>query len=309
MIKNPPEPSLPDLHAFLAAARTLHFTRAARSLNVAQPTLSLAIRRLEKSLGVPLFDRIGRSVRLTTAGHAYRTHAAAALANLERAKAAVTDLTSLQSGALRVGVTHILAANLLPQTLAAFHKKYPNVTLHAERLTSANVEQRLLSDAPDNSPHNAPLDLGITFTPPSSPDLLFEKLFTEKVVLALPRSHPLATQKSLPFKKLANLPLALTTPDFATRRLLESTAAAQKIPLHIAMEFNDIPLLLATAPAANLPTLIARHALPKNSPLVLIPLTHPALTHTAHLLWHRDRHRSTAARTFTALLHTHLHPA
>lgn len=291
-------PTTSDLHAFLAAARTLHFTKAARSLHIAQPTLSLAIRRLEKSLGTPLFNRVGRSVQLTPAGHAYREEAAAALAHLTRAKAALADLHNLQSGSLRVGVTHILAASLLPSALAAFHKKYPRISLHAERLTSANVEKRLL----DDSAENPPLDLGITFSPPASPDLLAEKLFTEKVVLALPRTHPLAKKTSLPFRQLTDLPLALTTPDFATRRLLESTAAGLNIRLHVAMEFNDIPLLLATAPAAGLPTLIARHALPKNTPLTFIPIIAPTLTHTAHLLWHRDRHRSTAARTFTTLL-------
>jgi LysR family cyn operon transcriptional activator len=293
-----PDPSISDIQAFLSAARALHFTRAAESLHIAQPTLSLAIRRLEKSLGTPLFNRVGRSVQLTPAGHAYRQAAAAALAQLTRARDALADLANLQSGTLRVGVTHILAVSLLPSALAAFHKRYPRIVLHAERLTSANVEKRLLDDAPDNPP----LDLGITFSPPASPDLLAEQLFTEKVVLALPPRHPFASKKSLAFKMLANLPLALTTPDFATRRLLESTAAAQNIPLQIAMEFNDIPLLLATAPAAGLPTLIARHALPKNTPLTFIPIIAPTLTHTAHLLWHRDRHRSTAARTFTTLL-------
>ncbi|HVX83867.1 MAG TPA: LysR substrate-binding domain-containing protein [Phycisphaerae bacterium] len=292
-------PSIPDLQAFLAAARTLHFTRAAESLHIAQPTLSLAIRRLEKSLGIPLFDRVGRSVRLTTAGEAFRTHAAAALATLTRARLAVSDLTSLHAGSLRVGVTHILAASLLPQTLAAFHKKYPRVALHAELLTSANVQRRLLED----SPSHPPLDLGITFSPPTAPELLAQQLFTETVILALRPRHPLARKKSLPFRHLANLPLALTTHDFATRRLLESTAAARKMPLHIAMEFNDIPLLLATAPRAGLPILIARRAIvPHNPRLTLLPITHPTLTHTAHLLWHRDRHRTTAARTFTEML-------
>ncbi|HVS72986.1 MAG TPA: LysR substrate-binding domain-containing protein [Phycisphaerae bacterium] len=292
-------PSIPDLQAFLAAARTLHFTKAAASLHIAQPTLSLAIRRLEKSLGVPLFNRVGRSVRLTTAGEAMRSHAAGALATLRRARLAVSDLSALHAGSLRVGVTHILAASLLPGALAEFHRKYPGVALHAELLTSANVQRRLLED----SAERPALDLGITFSPPSAPELFAQQLFTETVILAAPRRHALAKKKSLPLRQLANVPLALTTQDFATRRLLESTAAARKIPLRIVMEFNDIPLLLATAPRAGLPMVIARRAITSHHPsLALIPLTHPTLTHSAQLLWHRDRHRTTAARTFTEML-------
>jgi LysR family cyn operon transcriptional activator len=290
------ETSLSDVQCFLAAARTLHFTRAARALGVAQPTLSLAIRRLEKSVGVPLFDRVGRQVRLTTAGEVYREQAAAAVGHLSRARRAVADLAGLRGGTLAVGVTHILAASLLPRALAAFHREHPGVALHAERLTSADVERRLLGELP--------LDLGITFTKPSSEELLAEELFTEKVVVAAPAGHVFARKKAVAFKELAGAPLALTTRDFATRRLVEATAAERGVRLEVGMEFNDVGLLLATVAAAGLATVVARRAVEAQgrTGLRLVPLVGPALSHRAHLLWHRDRYRTAAARRFAEVL-------
>ena len=83
---------------FLAAADALHFTRAAETLNVSQPTLSLQIQELERELGAPLFDRVGRSVRLTAAGAVFRRHAARALQEAEMGREAVADLLGLRGG-------------------------------------------------------------------------------------------------------------------------------------------------------------------------------------------------------------------
>src|SRR4051812_44212287 len=93
---------LRHLRYFLAVADALHFTRAAEALGVAQPTLSLQIRELERELGTPLFDRIGRSVRLTAAGVLFRQHAARALREVEVGRGAVADLQGLRRGTLRV---------------------------------------------------------------------------------------------------------------------------------------------------------------------------------------------------------------
>ena len=93
---------LRHLRHFVAAAEHLHFTRAAEALGVSQPTLSLQIRELERELKVPLFDRIGRSVRLTEAGEVFRRHAIRALREVESGQGAVGDLLGVR-GKLRVG--------------------------------------------------------------------------------------------------------------------------------------------------------------------------------------------------------------
>src|SRR3954451_20384608 len=87
---------LRHLRYFLAVADALHFTRAAEALHVSQPTLSLQIMELERMLGAPLFDRTGRTVRLTEAGEVFRRHAIGALREVETGRAAVSDLIGLR---------------------------------------------------------------------------------------------------------------------------------------------------------------------------------------------------------------------
>lgn len=284
---------LAHVRAFLAAADALHFTRAAATLGIAQPTLSLQIRQLEADVGVPLFDRVGRGVRLTAAGEELRVRARTALGLLESARDAMADLAGARAGTLRVGATHILATWLLPDVIARFHKAYSGVKLVIEKLTSRQVEQRLLAGN---------LELGVTFSPPRAPEALAQSLFTERVVVALPAGHPLARRRSLDLARLATVPLLLTTPDFATRRLLEEAAERRGVRLQVAMELNDIDLLLALVRAGAGATVLAKRALGKSPRVALVPLANPALAHTATLVWHRDRYRTAAARAFAALL-------
>jgi LysR family cyn operon transcriptional activator len=294
---------LQQLTYFLAAADALHFTRAAHSLGISQPALSLAIQQLERELQTPLFDRIGRSVQLTAAGILFRERAAGLLQHLADARQEVLDLQGLGgrgAGLLRIGITHIFAASLLPGVLARFHHRFPGVFLAVEKLSSAGVEQQLLAGR---------LDLGITFSPPDAVELLPERLFEEPVVLALPAGHPRAGQlgASVPFDKLGELRLALTTAEFATRQLLTSLAARRGLQLQVAMEFNDIDLLLGTLARtdanANLATVLARRAIGAHAPhFVRLPIVQPGLSHGAYLLWHRDRHRPAAARELAQMI-------
>jgi LysR family cyn operon transcriptional activator len=187
----------------------------------------------------------------------------------------------------------------MPGVLADFHGRYPGVTVAVEKLTSRAVEAALLAGR---------LDVGVTFAPPAAAELLPEKLFDERIVLAVPRGHRLARDAGpAPFAALADLPLALTTPEFATRQLLDATAAAARVRLRVALEFNDIDLLLMTLarlpPKADLATVLARRAVRGHAAAVVLrPIVSPALTRTAYLLWHRDRHRPQAARVLADMI-------
>src|SRR5581483_6091263 len=110
---------------FLAVADALHFTRAAELLHVSQPTLSHQIRQLEEELGVPLFDRIGKRIRLTAAGDAFRLHAKTSVEALRAGQNAIGELENLVAGTVRIGVIHSFNTVLVPTSVSTFLRLHP----------------------------------------------------------------------------------------------------------------------------------------------------------------------------------------
>ena len=131
---------LRHLRYFLAVADVAHFRRAAELLHVSQPTLSLQVQQLEKELGVPLFDRIGRRVRLTAAGELFRDRARRIFRELDEARVGLDELDILRRGRVAVGVVQTVNTYLIPAAAAEFTAAYPGVTLSVEELSASGVE-------------------------------------------------------------------------------------------------------------------------------------------------------------------------
>ena len=284
---------LRHLRYFLAAAESLHFTRAAEGLGVSQPTLSLQVKELEDELGTPLFDRVGRSVRLTSAGVLFARHAARALREVEAGREALADLQGLRRGTLRVGVTHSFSTPLIPRAVAGFRREHPGVGVVVEKTSGRAVENGLVAGE---------LDLGIAFAPPEAPEVVAETLFEEEVVLIASTGHPLAGRARVKLAELDGLPLVMPSRAFATRRLLDERMREAGVRPSISVEMNDIDSLLEIVRLGDGATVLSRRALTDPRGLVTVALTHPKMTRTAALLWHRDASRTTAARAFAEII-------
>ncbi len=284
---------LRHLRYFLAAADALHFTRAAEALNVSQPSLSLQIKELEHELGALLFDRIGRSVRLTAAGTLFHRYAVRALREVEMGRGAVADLQGLRQGTLRVGVTHSFTTALIPRAVARFREQYPGVSVVIEKTSGRVLEQGLVAGT---------LDLGIAFAPPETPEIVAETLFEEEVVLITAPNHDLAGRARVRLSELDRLPLVLPSREFATRRLLDDRMREGQIRPEIAVEMNDIDMLLEIVRLGAGATVLSRRAVTNASGLVLVRISEPKMTRTAALLWLRDSYRTAASHAFARLI-------
>jgi LysR family transcriptional regulator, cyn operon transcriptional activator len=284
---------LRHLRYFLAAADALHFTKAARALHISQPTLSLQIKELERELGAPLFDRVGRSVRLTEAGALFRRHAARALQETELGREAVGDLLGLRRGRLRVGVTHSFSAALIPRAIARFRRQYPGIDVLIEKTSGRAIEQGLVAGA---------LDLGIAFAPPESVEVESETLFEAEIVLIAAPNHPLASRHQIKLADLDGLPLVLPTREFATRRLVDERMQEVGARTHLIVEMNDIDSLLEIVRLGTGATVLSRRAVADGRGLSIVAITRPKMTRTAALLWLRDSHRPAAAREFMKIV-------
>jgi LysR family cyn operon transcriptional activator len=282
---------LRQLRYFLAVANTQHMTRAAEQLHVTQSTLSHQIGQMEQALATQLFDRVGRGIRLTEAGELFRGFAQRALAELESGVTALAELDHVLRGQLRVGVIHTINSSLVPPVISRFVAEHAGVRVTVDEMSGIDIEEGLV---------RGQLDLGIGFAPASSVDITAERLFDEKIVLIAPRSVVGSGRRTMRAAKLAGVKLALMSPRFMTRRLIDA-AYGQYIAGNVMLEMNSIEALLATVRCGGVSTILNERALPHEEDLIKGAITDPGTVRTAALLWHRERYRSAAARRFAEM--------
>lgn len=282
-----------QLRYFLDIARTEHLTQSAQNLFVTQSTLSHGLRQLEQELGIKLFDRLGRGLKLSQAGSLFRAHAGRALQEIEAGRMALADLTGLQSGTLTVGVIPTFLNTLVPTTVAAFSRAYPKVNIVVRDLRAGPIEEQLVAGE---------LDVGIAFYPTERKEIETEPLFEERMQLVVSRSHPLARHRSLAMKALASVPLALLTRSFATRGLIDDSLREAGIAPPIRVEMESVEALIAACRSGDLASIVPERAARLATDLHAIDLTAPPLVRHAGILWRRGASRSTAALEFVALL-------
>src|SRR5262250_505952 len=174
---------LHQLTYFESVSRHLHFTRAAQELNVAQPSVSQQIRKLEAELGAPLFHRMKRHVTLTEAGKTFLPHARAVLQRLEEARLEVQELSGMRKGSLAVGAPPSVGTHLLPRALAVFSRRHPGIALSFREAGSRTLVSLL---------EEGELDLAVVIQPVRHPALETQPLLEEELLLAVPKGHQLA---------------------------------------------------------------------------------------------------------------------
>jgi DNA-binding transcriptional LysR family regulator len=194
------EVELRQLRYFLTVAEELHFGRAAERLHIVQPAVSQQVRRLERELGVDLFDRTTRSVQLSEAGHRFLTHAQDVVAAEERARAAIAEFRGERANTVRLGTSDGIG-DRLERILAEFTRRAPHGQLE---LVNAPVERRL------KQVHSGDLDATIVRGDWPRADLEFTPLWSDAVFAALPATHALAAQDEVDLADLATLSLRLS---------------------------------------------------------------------------------------------------
>jgi DNA-binding transcriptional LysR family regulator len=193
---------LRHLRYFIAVAEELHFGRAAKRLLIAQPPLSLQIKRLEQEIGVRLFDRTRRQVRLTDAGRAFLLDARRAVADVERSVQVARQASRGETGRLALGFVQAAIYSVLPEILRTFRARYPGVALTLHELTT---EEQLLDLS------NGRIDLGLIRGSIHTGGLYHRVVLREPLILALPDTHALAKEGGIVLSALADAPFLMST--------------------------------------------------------------------------------------------------
>jgi DNA-binding transcriptional LysR family regulator len=191
---------LRHLRYFLAVAEELHFGRAAARVHIAQPPLSKQIQQLEQEIGVQLFKRSKRSVELTDAGKIFQREALGILNSLENAIKKVKLAGWGDAGWLSVGFIASSTYDVLPIILKEFKNRHPEIELVLQEIQSSEQNQAL---------RDGRVHVSFARFPKTESGLVFETVYSEQLIAALPESHPLNKKKSLKLSDLANEPFIL----------------------------------------------------------------------------------------------------
>src|SRR5690625_881782 len=284
---------LRQLEYFVAVSKTLHFTKAAETLHIAQPKLIQQIKNLEDEIGTPLFDRTGKKTSLTEAGKILLTHSQRIFHEMEQAQNAMNDLNGLQRGKLTVGTLLTCINYLLPPAILEFKRLYPNIELQVFGLRSKSILTGILENE---------LDLGIGFLPVENKELETISLFTEELSLAVPLHHPLAYVNEIDMKKLDNVQMTLLPQDYFLRTLIDTYGKEAGITIQPTLEMSTmdslIQMVIEGVGATILPVPYL-DALQTNQ-LVKVKLRHPSPKRDIGFIYRKDKFMCTATKSFIA---------
>ena len=284
-----------QLQYFVKAVETMNFTEAAAAVFITQSTLSQQIKQLEEELGMLLFDRIGKHVRITEAGHVFLTHARKILLDAQKGKQAITELNNAATGQLNIGVSYAFTSSLFP-VLAPFSTKYPGIKISIISDNHVELEKKL---------RLAELDLIVAYHNESDDeDLEMQPLFSSSIVMVVAKNNPLAQLKSVNLKQLAELELILPGKGFSSRTFINELFYKHKMSPNIKIELNDVHTLLSLVQDGDWATILNEKTIIGWDKLVAIPIAGQEVKKQSYILWQKGVYRKKAAILFTEQLMT-----
>lgn len=254
---------LRQLKYFVAVARTLSFSEAARQLYVTQGTLSQQIMLLEDELGSLLFERTSHKVALTEPGMVLFPLAKNIIQQVEQCKLQLGDLRKALGGELNIGMTYSFS-DLITDTVRDFLKTYPGVKLRIYYKTASELYQMMVKGE---------LDVILAFKPVvQHKDLVSETLFNFDLCAVMRKDHPLSDRKVLTLEELKNFNIALPGSGLQARKTFEKFNNIDTNGLNVRVELNDPNVIMDLVQSSNLVTILSSLAALYRPNLAAVPL-------------------------------------
>lgn len=270
---------LEELQWFVVLAETEHVTDAAAVLGVSQPTLSRALARFEDEAGTELFDRVNRRLRLNAYGRIMLEHARRSIAEMDLATERIGSLRDPDSGRVRLAFLHSLANWYVPEQLRRFRQAAPAIGFDLfqgparDRRAGAHGQLR----------HRRHL------AAPRPADFSWHRLYVERLCLAVPRGHRLATRARIRLSAAAEEPFVALEDPFGLRQLTNDLWAEDDIDPDIVFEATEIPTMEGLVAAGFGVAVVPVPREGTDAKVVHVPLTNGRAKREVGLIW--DRHR------------------
>ncbi|MED4531951.1 LysR family transcriptional regulator [Metabacillus fastidiosus] len=283
---------LRQLRYFIEVAEREHVSEAAESLHVAQSAVSRQIANLEDELGVQLFEREGRNVKLTPIGKLFLDHINIAMKALENAKDQINEYLDPERGSIKIGFPTSLASHMLPTVLSEFKKEYPNISFHLRQ-----GSYKFLIESVKNR------EIDIAFlgpVPMTDSDIIGKILFTEHISALLPISHPLAKKRKILLNDLRNDEFVLFPKGYILQKIAVDACKAAGFKPHVSTEGEDLDaikgLVSAGIGVTLLPDTTFYEAIPRFT--VKIPIELPEVKRTVGVVIPKNRELPPSVKVF-----------
>ncbi|NGM81432.1 LysR family transcriptional regulator [Paenibacillus sp. 7124] len=280
----------------LQIANERNFSRAAEKLHIAQPSLSQQLSKLEKELGVMLFQRNTSAVELTHAGTKFVEQAQIIIDAVELLRQEMTDISELRTGRVVVGSMPITGAHLLPHVLPVFKRKYPEIEITLLEDSSMNLEKLTASGQTDLSLLSLPLEISA---------LAYEILGEERIDLAVPPEHPLAkrasTGRRTSLEELKQESFIVLKEGQGFRKMTVDLCRQAGFEPSVVFESNNMETVQSLVAAGMGVTLVPRFIsrAPRSEFVpVYLPLADPVPSRTLVVAYRKGRYLSKAAEAF-----------
>lgn len=277
-----------QLEYFQAAATFNSLTKAAQHLYVSQPTLSVAIQKLEQEVGVTLFDRSQKQFALTAEGEIFLKNISSILSRLQDTIGEMNEYKQLQKGYIKVGVPPMIGSFLFPKILAEFKQKYPQLQINIVEDASFRLRQSL---------EKGELDVAIVNLMTPSNLLSSRPLAKQNFLICLPHEHPLAKQSAIAIQQLQDEQLILFKEGAYNRKLIIDECLKHNFMPNILLSTDQIETIKSlVADGIGISFLIESIAL-KSKDFVSLPLENPLYIDFG-IAWNEKKYMSTAVKTF-----------
>lgn len=220
-----------SLQYFILVAKYENMSQAAQRLHITQPALSKSISLLEESLGVALFDRNGRSIKLNRYGKFFFERAEYIVKEFERAKEDLTNLVSPGQGEVSIGFMHTLGLEVIPSLMTDVKKVYPQMKFQLTQSNSSSILKKL---------EVGELDVCLISSVDTNQDIVWEKLWEEEIFLIVPENHRLANEQRVSIKDFAHDPFICIKKGNSLRKSVDNLYKREGFQLNVAFEGEEV---------------------------------------------------------------------
>jgi DNA-binding transcriptional LysR family regulator len=274
---------------FEAAARHGSFTRAAEELFLTQPTISMQIKQLTKSVGIPLFEQVGKRLYLTEAGRELFATCKEIFNTLAQFEMKVADLKGLKQGQLRLAVI-TTAKYFIPRLLGSFCQLYPGIEISLQVTNHEGILERMTSNQDD---------LYIMSQIPEHLDINYEAFLENPLVVLAPVNHPLAQEKNIPISKLANEAFIMREPGSGTRRAVQQLFDQNDIKVKVKLELGSNEAIKQAIAGGLGISVLSRHTLmPYAEDLTVLDVEHFPIKRDWYMVYPNGKQLSIVGRTY-----------
>ncbi|QFY86908.1 LysR family transcriptional regulator [Bacillus subtilis] len=285
-----------QLEYFQTLARMQHVTKAAKSLSITQPALSRSIARLENHLGVPLFDRQGRSISLNQYGHIFLRRVQAMMKEYTEGKEEIQALLKPDQGVVSLGFLHTLGTTLVPDLIGSFQQEYPNIAFQLKQNHSYWLLERLKS---------GDLDLCLLASIKPEDPIQWIKLWSEELFVFVPNDHPLASRESITLNEIAGERFILLKKGYALRMTVDELFEKANIQPNIMFEGEESATAAGFVAAGLGISILPDLKGLDQSKITKIRVSWPECQRVIGIAWIKGRFLSPVAETFKQYVISH----